>query len=165
MHHFSGHGRTLDNGTFRRQIAFKHRNAAFLGNRPLDGVDDFFVLNLCSGNIFADGLAGDRQTICMQETEFGDFCHDRSDAARFIKLFNIVMARRCKMTEIRRTAADLIGDGQIEFDAAFMRNCRQMQHGIRRTSERHIDGQSILKGFARHDIARLQVPSHEFHNL
>ena len=101
----------------------------------------------------------------MQETEFGDFCHDRSDAARFIELFNIVMTRRRKMTEVRRTAADLIGDGQIEFDAAFMRNCRQMQHGIRRTSERHIDGQSILKSFARHDISRLQVPSHEFHNL
>lgn len=81
----------------------------------------------------------------MQETEFGDFCHDRSDAARLIKLFNIVMARRRKMAEIRRTAADLIGDGQIEVDSAFMRNCRQMQHGIRRTSERHIDGQSILK--------------------
>ena len=69
------------------------------------------------------------------------------------------------MTEIRRTAADLIGNGQIKFDAAFMRNRGQMQHGIRRTSERHIDGQSILKGFARHDIARLQVLLHEFHDL
>ena len=106
-------------------------------------MNDFRVENLGSGNVFAHCLSGYRQTIKMQHAEFGYFVHHGADAAGFIELFDVVVARRCEVTKIRRLLADFVGNRQIKIDTTFMRDGRQMQHGVGGAPQSHVDGQSV----------------------
>ena len=66
-----------------------------------------------------------------------------TDAAGFIELFDVVVACRCEVTKIRRLLADFVGNRQIKIDTTFMRDGRQMQHGVGGAPQSHVEGQSV----------------------
>ncbi|MPM25755.1 hypothetical protein SDC9_72255 [bioreactor metagenome] len=51
-------------------------------------MDDFFVLDFVSCDIFADRLAGDSDTIRMQVAVFDQFIHDCRDTACFMHIMH-----------------------------------------------------------------------------
>ncbi len=164
-HHLRQNSRSLDNTGVRRQIAAEHGHAALLHIRMIDRVDDLRISDLAVFNQLADRFSVNRLAVKVQCTELRDLVHDGVDAAGLVQLFHIVRACRCQMTDIRRLLRKFIGYRNLKVDAALMRNGRQMQHGIGRAAERHIDGQGIHEGFLRHDVAGTDVLPDTFHDL
>ena len=54
---------------------------------------------------------------------------------------------------------------QVELDAAFMRDGRQMQRGIGRAACRRDDRRGVLQRFAGDDVARADVAGDQLHDL
>ena len=164
-HHVGTYGRAFYHAAFGGKVALQNGDAALFGDRIFHRVNDFGVENLGAFDVFGDRFAGDGHQIRLEEAQFGDFGHHGADAARFIEFFDVVVACRGEVAEIRRVAADFVRNGKIKLNAAFVRDRRKVQHGIRGTAERHVNRQRVHEGVARHDVARLHVVSDEIHDL
>ena len=106
-------------------------------------MNNFVVQDLGTGDIFSHRSSGDCEAIKVQNTEFGDFIHHGADAARFVKLFNVVVAGRCQVAKIGCLLADFVGNRQVQINAAFMGDGGQVQHGVSRAAQSHVDGQGV----------------------
>ena len=90
--------------------------------------------------------------------------HERH-AASFEQVLGDIAAGRFQIRDIRCPFQDF-GDGeQIEVDAAFMRDRRQMQRRVGRAARGGDDGRGILERFPGDDVARTDVQREQVHDL
>ena len=90
--------------------------------------------------------------------------HNGVDTACLIQIFHIGRTCRCQMAEVRCPVGNFIGKFHVQLDAAFMRNGRKMQHGVRGTSKRHIHRHCIGEGRLCHDVPRTDILSDHIHD-
>ena len=69
------------------------------------------------------------------------------------------------MADIGSVLADLVEGVQIEVDPRFVSNSRKMKRAVCGASERHINGDGVLKRIHVDDIARLNVFFNQLHDL
>ena len=100
----------------------------------------------------------------MKNTQGFQGLHDGGNAARTVEILDVVASRRSEVAEVRGLFGDVVCDRKIEVDPALVRDRGKVEHGVRRATERHVDGERVFKGFARHDVAGLHVLSHEVHH-
>ena len=99
----------------------------------------------------------DGHAIAVQVAVIEQGLQQERHAARFEQILGDITARRFQIRDIRCPFQDF-GDGeQVEVDAAFMRDGREMQGGVGRAAGRGDDGRGILQRFARDDVARADV--------
>ena len=66
-HHFRHHCGTLYHAGIRRQVALQNGDTADLAVGIVNGSDDLRVTVYTACNVFADGLAGYGNQICVQQ--------------------------------------------------------------------------------------------------
>ena len=68
------------------------------------------------------------------------------------------------MAEIRSFCAYLVGNVEVDFYSALVRNGREMKHTVGRTADSHVNRESVHKCFAGHDVARADTLLNHIHN-
>ena len=87
------------------------------------------------------------------------------NAAGLEHVLGDVAAGRLQIGDVGR-ALQHLGDGeQVEIDAAFMRDGREMQRGVGRAAGRSHHGSGILQRLAGDDVARADVERDQVHDL
>src|ERR1700690_1270887 len=104
-------------------------------------------------HVLGDGAAGDGQAIAVQ-IAVGEQClHQIRHAPSLEHILGDITAARFQIRDIRCLFEDFGDVEQIELDAAFMRDRRQMQRGIGRAAGGGDDGGGILQRLAGDDVA------------
>ena len=83
--------------------------------------------------------------------------HQQRNAACLEHVLGDIFAAGLEIGDIGRAVENLADVEEIEFDAAFMRDRRQVQRGIGRTAGGGDDRRGILQSLAGDDIARTDV--------
>ena len=131
----------------------------------IDRTNYIGIFIFASRNVLPNCLAGYCQTICMKKSFFIQLIHNRIDSACLIKVFDICMACRSKMTKVRRLLTDSVRKINLKIHSYLMCDCRKMKHTVCRTSKSHIDCKSVQNRIFRHNISRSDIVSHKLHNL
>ena len=93
----------------------------------------------------------------MHEAVIEQRPHEQRHPAGFEHILGDITAARLQICDIRCLFEDFGDVEQIELDAAFMRDRRQMQRGIGGTAGGGDDGGGVLQRLAGDDIARTDV--------
>ncbi len=119
----------------------------------VNGPDHFRILvdRIC--DIFPNGPACHRQTICVEKILLIQFCHHRIDAARFIEVFHVGRTCGSKMTEIRRLLTDSVCKVNLKIHADLVSDGRKMKHTVGGTAQGHIYRKGIQHRLFRHDVS------------
>ncbi len=91
--------------------------------------------------------------------------HQERDAAGLEHVLGDVAAGRLEVGDIGRARQHLGDREQVEVDAAFIGDGRQVQRGIGRAAGRRNHGSRILERLAGDDVARADVESDQVHDL
>ena len=90
--------------------------------------------------------------------------HQQRNAASLEHVLGDITAGRFQIGDIRRPFHDFGDVEQIELDAAFVGDGRQMQRGIGRAAGRRDDGRRIFQRLAGDDVARTDVLDDQIHD-
>jgi hypothetical protein len=115
--------------------------------------------------VFRHGAAGDGHAVAVHETVIEQRLHQKRDAAGFEHVLGDVSAARLEIGDVRRTLHDGGDVEEIELNAAFVGDRRQMQRTIGRAAGRSDDGGGVFKRLARNDVARADAAAQELHDL
>ena len=69
------------------------------------------------------------------------------------------------MAEVRGLCGEFIGNLHVQLHTRFMRDGRQMKHGIGGAAQRHIHGEGVQESLLRHDIPGTDIFLHQLHDL
>ena len=101
----------------------------------------------------------------MQQAKVGNLLHNGIDTAGSVQVFHIGRAGRRQVADVRNLFRNPVGDVHIQFNSAFVRDSRQVQHRVGRAAERHIHRQRVLKRLVGHDIPRTDILFDHLHDL
>ena len=104
--------------------------------------------------VLRERLAGDGQAVAVQQARVEQHLHQRRLPPISTSSLMRKLAARLEVGEHRDAFADAreVVDGQLH--AGGVRHGEQVQHGVGRAAERDDDGDGVLEGLARHDVAR-----------
>ena len=162
--HFLGNGTPLYHTAIRCQVALEDSNTAGFTVRLINRADDICVLIDTSLDVFCHGLSGNSHDIGMEQILLGQFVQNGIDAAGFVQVFHVCVTCRSKVADVRGACTDLVDHVQIDLDAAFVGNCRQVQHAVGGTAQCHISGQCVFKSVCGHDVAGTDILPVHIHN-
>ena len=129
----------------------------------LDTVNHRRIQNLCVCDTVTY-RSRNGQRVQMQQIHLRQFLHHCRNSTRFIQILHVVCSCRAQLRNIRRTSTDLIKQRRRQLNSRLMCNRREMQNGIRRASDAHIDRDRIFKGLTRHNIPRADILFNKFKN-
>jgi len=89
----------------------------------------------------------------------------RFNAAGVVEFVHKRVTGRSEVTEVRSYFADIVYHVQIDCDARFVRDRRNMEHRIARTAERHIRRKRVSERIGCHHGTRGDPLVKHFHNL
>ena len=95
--------------------------------------------------IFGNRAAGHGHAVAVQEAVVEQRLHQQRDAARLEHVLGDIAAARLQVGDVGRPLEDLGDVEEVELDAAFMRDRRQMQAGIGRAAGGGDDGRGVLQ--------------------
>ncbi len=98
--------------------------------------------------VLGDGPARDRQAVTVHVAIIEKRLHQKRYATCFEHIFGDITAARLQICDIRRLLEDFGDVKQVELDAAFVRDRRQVQRGIGRTAGCGNDGGSVFQRLA-----------------
>ena len=90
--------------------------------------------------VLGDGPAGDGHAVAVQVAVVEQRLHQQRNAAGLEHVLGDVSAARLQVGDVGRPLEDLGDVEEVELDAAFMRDRRQMQRGIGRAAGGRDDG-------------------------
>ena len=165
LHQFLRAGAPLYDRAVGREVAEQNGDTAVGRKRIFDrpnhrriSVDGVF-------NIFRDRLSGNRDQIGFYQSFFCKLREHRFNAARVVEFVHKRVTGRSEVTEVRSYFADIVYHVQIDRDARFVRDRRNVEHRIARTAERHIRRERVAKRSGRHHGACGDPLVKHFHNL
>src|SRR5262245_49961090 len=149
------HAGNLNNGTLGREIALETDDTAGDGQRLIGRTHNVLIfIPLNPSEIVADGAAGYRDALAVQVTVVEQRLHQQRDAASFEHVFGDITATGLQIRDIRCLFEDFRDVEEIEFDAAFMRDRRQVQCSIGRGSRGRDSGRRVLEVLCRDSVER-----------
>ena len=98
------------------------------------------------GQALAQGLAGDRQAIEVQQRL--QLAQHRADAAGGEQILHVMRPGRLQIDQDRRRLADLVEPVEIDIDAGAPGDRGQVQHRVGRAADRHQHAQRVLDRLA-----------------
>ena len=134
----------------------QNRNAARRPIRIVDRVNDIGAGNLRVLNPVAKRTRN-RQRVKVQKIFLRKFVHDGVNPARLVKVLHMVLACGAELCNIRRPRRNFIKQRRGDFNSAFVGNRRQMQNGIRRAANPHVNGYGVFKSLHRQNITRANI--------
>jgi hypothetical protein len=160
------HAGHLYDGAFRREVAPEADDAAGWRDRVVGRADHVLVrVPRHALHVLGQRAAGHGHAVAVQEAVVEQRLHEDRDAARLKHVLGDVAAARLQVGDVGRALEDLGDVEEVELDAAFMRDGRQVQAGIGRAAGGGDHGRGILQRFPGHDIARADVAGDELHDL
>ena len=108
---------------------------------------------------------GDGDAIAVEIAVLQQCLHQNWNAANFEHVFGDITATRLQIGDIRCLFEDFRHIEQIEFDTAFVSDCRQMQRGIGRAAGGRDNSRRIFQRLAGNDVARADVELNQLHHL
>ncbi len=103
-------------------------------------------------DVFFHGVAGDGETVCLNEAGAVQFFHDRLNPACPVQIFKVVRSTGTQRAQMGRDLADLVDFVEIDFNVGLICQGRQVKHGIGGASKGHVYHQSILKRLLGHNF-------------
>ncbi len=100
---------------------------------------------------------GHGHAVAVQEAMVEQRFHQERNTASFEHVLGDITATRFQIRDIWCPFEDLGDVEQIEFDAAFVSDCRQMQRSIGRAAGGGDHGCGIFQRLFRHNVARPEV--------
>ena len=100
---------------------------------------------------------GHGHAVAVQEAMIEQRLHQERNAASFEHVLGDITAARFQIRDIWCPFEDFGDVEQIELDAAFMSDRRQMQRGIGRAAGGGDHGRGIFQRLLRHNVARPEV--------
>ena len=159
------HAGDFDDGAFGREIALEADHAAGREQRLIGRTHDVLVrIPFHVLHVLGDRAAGDGQAIAVHEAVVEQCLHQQRHAACFEHILGDITAARFQICDIRCLFEDFRDIEQIEFDAAFVRDRRQMQRGIGGTAGGGDNGRGIFQRLAGDDVARADVLDDQVHD-
>ena len=116
-------------------------------------------------DIFAYCFSGDGHAVRMEKISFCEFVHHSGNAACKTEIFHMMMAAWTELCQIRSLFTDRVKHVEIQLDARFVSDGRQMKHGVCGAGHRHVHRDGVFKGFFCENIAGTDIFSQHFHNL
>ena len=152
-------GRLLDHGSMRRQIPLENGGASFALERLVQRLDDLAVETRGWSDVFADGLSRHRHGVQVQKRT--QFLHDRGQSARVEHILHQESSRRPDVGDEGGGAGDFVEFFEWQVEAYPARDGHQMDDGVGRSADRHVDADGVLEGLAREDARGAQaLPRH-----
>ena len=108
---------------------------------------------------------GHGHAVAVQEAVIEQRFHQQRNTASFEHVLGDITAARFQIRDIWCPFEDFGDVEQVELDAAFMRDRRQMQRRIGRAAGRGDHGGGIFQRLFRHDVARPEVVADQVHDL
>ncbi len=146
----------LADGAFGAEVAFEDDEVAVFLERVARGAHDLLVLrphDLGVLHVLLHRLASDGEAVAVHEAFGDERADERHGATDLHEVVHEILAARLHVREHRRFLADAHEVLDAELHACAVGHGDEMQHGVRRTTERDDEGDGILEGFLRHDVA------------
>ena len=164
-HHFRCNSAALDDAAVLCDVAPQDRDSAGLGVRIFERTNDLGVAVDHALQVLADRPAGAGDEREVEEVALGELLHDGRNAARHVKLLDMVRACRSEVADVRHLAGELVERLELERNACFVRDREQMQDRVGRAADRHLAGQCVAECSRGQNIARLDVLLDQLHDL
>ncbi len=162
--HLLGYGTALYHAAIRCQVALEDSNTAGFAVRLVDGADDVSVLVDTSLDVFRHGLSCNGHHVSVKQVLLGQLVQYRINAASLVQILHVCVTCRSQVADVRGACADLVDHIQVDLDAAFIGNCRQVEHAVGGAAQRHICGQCVLESVCGHDVTGTDVFAVHIHN-
>ena len=148
-----------------REIALQADHAAGCQQRLIGRMHHVLVrVPFHAFHVLGDAAAGDGQAVAVQVAVIEQSLHQQRHAACFEHVLGDITAARFQIRDIRCLFEDFGDVEQVELDAAFMRDRRQMQRGIGGAAGGGDDRCGVLQRLARHDVARPDILDDQVHD-
>ena len=152
LHHLRNDCGTLNNRSVRSQVTLKDSQSASLHIRIIHRSDHLRIQIDCILDGLADGHAINGHALGIDQTDIREFLHNGIDTTCLVQVFHVGRTCRCQMAEVRGLLRDGICEGDIEIKTDLMSNRGQMQHGVGRASQCHINRQGIKYCILGHNL-------------
>ena len=104
-----------------------------------------------------DGLSGDGQAVAMQQVRIEQHFHDLRYAAGAVQVNCQIFTAGLEVAKNRCFLAYPLKIVNGPFHISRMGDGQKVQHSVGGAAGGHNDGHGVFDGFARHDVARLDV--------
>jgi hypothetical protein len=111
---------------------------------------------------FSEGLAIHRTAIQIEEVP--DFRHQGAQSARVIEVLHEKLARWPDIGQDRYAVRNLVEDAQRQIESATPCEGHQMDDGVGRTPDGHIDGYGVPESGKSENVLGFQIFPHHFHD-
>ena len=111
----------------------------------------------------ASELTADRQCIGAYKSHAVEPFHNGAESAGIIEINKEMLTGGIELHDMRHAVAYLIHAVKLKSQPCFVRDSGQMQHCVRRTSERHIADKRIFYRLVGDNAARTEVTLDELH--
>ncbi len=147
---FRADGGRLGDAGVRGQVSPEDGQPSSLGPRMRQGFDHAGVFDLGLRDIFGHGFSAHRQGVSMEERK--DLFHDRRNAAREMKVGDVLGPRRKDFGDQGRGAAQLLEvvDGQVYI--RFIGQRQHVQNGIGGPAHRGVETNGVFEAFPVDDL-------------
>src|SRR3954463_12927152 len=98
-----------------------------------------------STRLSALGLPGGGHALTMEESEVEELLHHDRNAADPVEVAHHELSGGSHVDEVRRPARHAVEVSEGEIDVRLARDRQQVQHGVRRSRDRHNDGDRVLE--------------------
>ena len=164
-HHLRGHGGALHHAALGGQVALEHGDAAVGGVGVLDGADQLGVAVDHALQVLGQGLSGAGEHARVQQALLRQLLHDGVHAARALQILHIGIPGGGKMAQVGGFGGDLVGQIQIQLDAALVGDGGQVEHGVCGAAQGHVHRLGVVEGGGGHDVPGADVFCHQLHDL
>ena len=164
-HHLRGHGGALHHAALGGQVALEHGDAAVGGVGVLDGADQLRVAVDHALQVLGQGLSGAGEHAGVQQALLRQLLHDGVHAARALQILHIGIPGGGKMAQVGGFGGDLVGQIQIQLDAALVGDGGQVEHGVGGAAQGHVHCLGVVEGGGGHDVPGADVFRHQLHDL
>ena len=135
-------------------------------DRVGEGVDDAAVRSgrVEQLEVLTHGPAGDRHALTVEQTRVEQMLQNHGNTADGVEIGHVELAARLHVGDVRDVRPDAVEVGERKVDAGLVGDGEQMEHGVRRATERKGDHDGVLEGFFGQDVASPNVLLEQVHD-
>ena len=146
LQEFGSGRRGFDDGTVGGEVSPKNGGAALLGDRIVEGADDFVVVDFGAVKAFAEGLTEDGGGVEVEEVT--NAVEESGEATDIEEVGHDVFAGWSEVGEDRGFSGDFVEEFEGKVDPCAFRHRGDVDDGVGRTTDRHVGGDGVFEGFA-----------------
>ena len=149
----------LRDGAARGEVAVEDRDVTGGLDRLIHRMDHLLARPQprAGGEVLRERLAGDRQAVAVEQAPVEQVLHESARASRGMQVLLDEPSAGLEVGEVGHAAGDGLEVGGPERHLHRAGHGDQVEHGVRRATERHDDDHGVFEGPPRHDVAGLEI--------